>query len=160
MTSRRRRSFLLMLTFWLPMDLRQGTFLMIGMDAMGCGRRFGGFDQCFMCLGTCILPTGLLLSYDDAQKAFEAQHLRRISEARNQRKLQQAASGGRYIPPHLRSKQFGGSGATGSEQVPPAFPARDPLLEAPVLAQGQTLLINAAIKTSGTPRGAIVAKIP
>ena len=100
------------------------------------------------------------LSYDDAQKASEAQHLNRISEARNRRKLQQAAFGSRYIPPHLRSKQLGGSGATGSQQVPPDFPARDPLLEAPILAQGQTVLINAAVKTSGTPRGAIVAKIP
>lgn len=100
------------------------------------------------------------LSYDDAQKAFETQHLSRISEARNRRKLQQTASGGRYIPPHLRSKQLGGSGATGSAQVPPAFPSRDPLLETPILAQGQTVLINAAVKTSGTPRGAIVAKIP
>ena len=100
------------------------------------------------------------LSYDDAQKAFEAQHLSRISEARNQRKLQQAASGGRYIPPHHRSKQLGEPGATESEQIPLAFPAKDPLLKAPVLVQGQTVLINAAVKTSGTPRGAIVAKIP
>ena len=100
------------------------------------------------------------LSYDDAQKAFEAQHLSRISEARNRRKLQQTASGGRYIPPHLRVKQLGESGASESEQIPRAFPAKDPLLEAPVLAQGQTVLINAAVKTSGAPRGAIISKIP
>jgi len=100
------------------------------------------------------------LRYDDAQKASEAQHLRRILEARDRCKLEQAASGGRYIPPHLRKQQLEGSEAIGSEEVPSAFPARDPLLEAPILAQGRTVLVNAAVKTSGTPRGAIVAKIP
>jgi len=99
------------------------------------------------------------LRYDDAQKASEAQHLRRILEARDRRKLQQAASGGRYIPPHLRKQQLDGSGAIRSEQVPSAFPARDSLLEAPILAQGRTVLVNSAVKTSGTPRGAIITKI-
>lgn len=58
------------------------------------------------------------------------------------KKLQQAVSEGRYIPPHHRSKQLGESGA----------------LETPVMAQGQAVLINATVKTSGTGRRAIVAR--
>jgi len=99
------------------------------------------------------------LRHDDARKASEAQHLWRILEARDRRKLQRAESGGRYIPPHLSEQQLDESGAIGSEQVPSAFPAGDPLLEAPILAQGRTVLVNAAVKTSGTPRGAIITKI-
>ena len=102
----------------------------------------------------------ITLKYDDAQKESEAQNLRRISEVCDRQKLLQAASGGRYIPPHLRSKQLAGSGATKSERVPSILPARDPLLKTPILEQGRTILINAAVQTSDTPRAAIVAKIP
>ncbi|CUS12407.1 unnamed protein product [Tuber aestivum] len=98
------------------------------------------------------------LSYDDMQVS-EAQNLRRLSEARNRRKPQEAESQGRYIPPHLRCKMFGGSAAATSHQVSSDFPAGAPVVEVPVLVQGQTRLINAAVKTPGTPRGAIVTKI-
>ncbi|CUS12346.1 unnamed protein product [Tuber aestivum] len=97
------------------------------------------------------------LSPDDMQVS-EAQRLGRFLEARNRRKLREAESRGRYIPPHLRRKMLGGSVAATSRQVSTGFPAGAPV-EVPVLVQGQTRLINAAIKTPGTPRGAIVTKI-
>ncbi|KAG0129325.1 Metallo-dependent phosphatase-like protein [Tuber indicum] len=98
------------------------------------------------------------LTYDDVQKASEVQHRSRISKARDRLKLQQAESGGRYIPRHLRCKQSSGLETTTSQHDPSDFPAED-LLKAPVLVPGQTRLINAAVKTSGPPRGAIVVKI-
>ena len=127
---------------------------------MGCRRRFGGFAQCFMCLDTCVLLTGLLLSVMMMRRKRS-----RTSILAGFRRLVNRGSYSKRLPgvdifPHIFApSSWVDQELLGRNRFLQLFRLGIHFLRRQFWLEDRRYWLILRIKNSGTPRGAIVAKI-